>query len=493
MPDIPDLQRTIEELARDLAGLNYRGGEQEMRELWRLAWLLILDQAEKAAADPRRLPRALGTVTGTLKRTVGGSLQWLNRWLPDAWRAGMRQGQKQFQDQEVRVGTSFNLVHQRGVEAVVKDSFGDLLAATQKVETRVKRSVRQVVKAETEGLLTTGRRADRHVAKRIADRLVEEQIFGVTAKNGRWTPMEEYARLVAHTKLRQSHTEGLETLLQEHGFDLVQISAHVHKPDLCTPLEGKVFSLSGEDDRFPRLPRHTPFHPGCRHVETPFVDTFRSEAELNQLRAQSATSKPINITARPNWRLPTGSGWPVGSAAWRSERLRSNTRRTSCRGRRARSKSRCESERWRRLVLWRISPSQSRSRRVWAQDGLSSKTAQMLLRSGFRLRRSTGHGTSTKPTAVSWLPSLEWIGRILSQWRGIFRSIAIPGRTSWPGEIWARAWFSMNLSKCKKSESWGSIPITIGNSEKDGSKLILLHCKLSMSFSCRSLDRKAII
>jgi len=73
----------------------------------------------------------------------------------------------------------------------------------------------------------------------------------------------------------------------------VQISHHVHKPDICTPIEGKVYSLTGNTPGWPKLPRHTPFHVGCRHVETPFVDTFLSDEKIAELQALSNQAEPV--------------------------------------------------------------------------------------------------------------------------------------------------------------------------------------------------------
>lgn len=105
--------------------------------------------------------------------------------------------------------------------------------------------------------------------------------------------LREYARMVSHVKLRETHTKGMEGLIQEHGFDLVQISHHVHKPDICTPIEGKVYSITGNTPGWPKLPRHTPFHVGCRHVETPFVDTFLSDEKIAELQALSNQAEPV--------------------------------------------------------------------------------------------------------------------------------------------------------------------------------------------------------
>lgn len=183
-------------------------------------------------------------------------------------------------------------VHAGAVREVARDAMQDLLAATNRVEERVKASVRKVVKEEVLTQAATGKRAS---GKRVAERMEEEGVFGVEDKRGRFIPRSEYGRMVAHVKLREAHTKGVEGLLQDHGYDLVQISEHVHKPDICTPLEGKVYSLTGNTPGWPKLPRHTPFHIGCRHVETPFIDTFLDDEEIARLQRLSASEAPVRV------------------------------------------------------------------------------------------------------------------------------------------------------------------------------------------------------
>jgi len=294
----PDLRLTIEEVARELAGLDYAAAQRALQSVYRLAWLNLMqevDRAMRSGAKPvAQVSRLLSSVTQTMRAADRGAAAWMSRYIPAAYSAGMKQADVQMALQGLRLTApdSMTGVHMGAVREVARDAMQDLLAATQRVEENVKAAVRKVAREEIMTQVATGKRAS---GKRIAERMAEEDVYGVHDKRGRFIPMEEYARMVSHVKLRETHTKGMEGLVQEHGHDLVQISHHVHKPDICTPIEGKVYSITGNTPGWPKLPRHTPFHVGCRHVETPFVDTFLSDEKIAELQALSNQAEPVHV------------------------------------------------------------------------------------------------------------------------------------------------------------------------------------------------------
>jgi tetratricopeptide (TPR) repeat protein len=62
---------------------------------------------------------------------------------------------------------------------------------------------------------------------------------------------------------------------KEIGTDLVEMSEHHPTCGECTKYQGRVFSISGKDKRFPKLPQyalsHGKLHQGCRHTFYPFT------------------------------------------------------------------------------------------------------------------------------------------------------------------------------------------------------------------------------
>lgn len=71
------------------------------------------------------------------------------------------------------------------------------------------------------------------------------------------------------------------------GIDLVRTTTHHPTCAECAILQGRIFSLSGKDQRFPALPAHIKasgvIHDGCKHTFCAYSERFVSEQELNEL------------------------------------------------------------------------------------------------------------------------------------------------------------------------------------------------------------------
>jgi len=98
----------------------------------------------------------------------------------------------------------------------------------------------------------------------------------VQAGKMRYKP-NTYAELVARTKFMEAHSQAALMTASNYKTDLVQISTHNTNCEQCMDYEGKVFSVSGEDKRFPILNNIPPYHPRCLHLMYP---TFVSMMEV---------------------------------------------------------------------------------------------------------------------------------------------------------------------------------------------------------------------
>ena len=117
---------------------------------------------------------------------------------------------------------------------------------------------------------------------------------------------EYYAELVARTKFHAAHTQASLMQGRNLGTDLMQVSSHNTETRLCMPFEGKIYSASGKDFRFPPLTDSPPYHPNCLHL---IIPAFESAMEVQgTLNAFSAFSRgKINKPPLPSGFIPAGN------------------------------------------------------------------------------------------------------------------------------------------------------------------------------------------
>lgn len=72
--------------------------------------------------------------------------------------------------------------------------------------------------------------------------------------------------------------------LRFNGYDCVKFTEHYPTCAECSKYQGRVFSISGKDKRFPKLPEHIlragQIHKDCKHVMSPYIIEMQSPQEL---------------------------------------------------------------------------------------------------------------------------------------------------------------------------------------------------------------------
>lgn len=115
--------------------------------------------------------------------------------------------------------------------------------------------------------------------------------------------LDAYASMVARSTTRElTNTAQLNTA-EQWGYDLVFVPEHYPTCELCAPLQGRVFSISGKDERFPYLydlpgfrDGYRNFHPNCRDVIVVTVESLWTPEQREKYLADA--KKPLNIDPR---------------------------------------------------------------------------------------------------------------------------------------------------------------------------------------------------
>lgn len=111
--------------------------------------------------------------------------------------------------------------------------------------------------------------------------------------------MDKYAAMLARTT--RAETENLSMIQQalREGIDLVECDIVSPTCDSCAVYQGRVYSISGNDSRYPALYKtafksgYSIIHPNCRHSWSPYhVELYSEEERRQALERSNRTWKP---------------------------------------------------------------------------------------------------------------------------------------------------------------------------------------------------------
>lgn len=132
--------------------------------------------------------------------------------------------------------------------------------------------------------------------------------------------LKAYAELTARSTVHEARNTANINLGARIGNDLVRVSSHYGACPICTPYQGRVFSVSGTHPNYPSLyatpfsQSYQNFHPHCRHILTQYVEELRASDEVEQMREFSNRSFEVG-----------GRGWTKEQTA-QAERSLKNYR-----------------------------------------------------------------------------------------------------------------------------------------------------------------------
>lgn len=218
-------------------------------------------QAEMAA-----IRRELQAGVASLNSSVPGALEEL---LDNAHRAGAQAAAASIGADTVVPAASRRAVQFLAQEVAIN------MAATHFGILRQSQDVYRSVIADVAGSGVAGGATRRVVAQRALSQWADRGITGFTDRAGRKWQLDSYAEMSTRTAINRAHLEGRAGKLTDNGKDLVIVTDSPDECPLCRPWEGKVLSLSGRTEGYPRLDDARGsglFHPGCTHTFSAYVE-----------------------------------------------------------------------------------------------------------------------------------------------------------------------------------------------------------------------------
>lgn len=266
----PNYERDIERLVSV-----YRQGAKDI-----LHELLTLDLDK---LNDRRRRALLASVLGRLDEIDKEASAWVKENIPKAYQNGQSTAVVALGEAStVSIAAdmiSTASINKHFVDAMISDTYEDLLRNTNHMRARIKSAVRNVVGEQLRAKIAANearKSMTAGVIKNLRRELEAAGSFGIVDRAGRRWRVEDYSNMVVRTKLMQAHIEGVRNESIERGVSLGIISSHGAK-DGCARFEGKLVKLD------PNAPGNYPtieelratkliWHPNCKHVVFPVRD-----------------------------------------------------------------------------------------------------------------------------------------------------------------------------------------------------------------------------
>ena len=85
----------------------------------------------------------------------------------------------------------------------------------------------------------------------LVNSLSQKGFKAIRYKNGNMVNITAYSQMVARTTAVEALNTGRFNQLRTDNYDLVKMSEHFGACPICGPLQGRVYSISGNDNRYP--------------------------------------------------------------------------------------------------------------------------------------------------------------------------------------------------------------------------------------------------
>lgn len=250
-----------------------------------LAILSKLGPASRSGAGPA----ALKQVEGIIRKLDRTARAWTEREIPTIYRKSQAITTNRLALFGAEKSRRFKASrHDRAAQKVATAAYSDLAKANRTILRIAKKYVSLVdqgrrAAAKLQALTgeegaTIGEWAAEAVAEGQTRRTLQNRIMDYLRGqlsdgkfiviNGRNYKLSNYSELVAGARLREAATEATINAAREYDHDLVEIPAKGGSCEECIDIEGKVYSLSGNDPKYPKLTKEKtpPIHPRCRHI-----------------------------------------------------------------------------------------------------------------------------------------------------------------------------------------------------------------------------------
>lgn len=130
---------------------------------------------------------------------------------------------------------------------------------------------------QTAGKVLAGVQTPQQAVREAARVWAEKGIPSLIDKSGKRWSTEAYINMVMRSMSNRVANTMQDTRMDEYGADLIEVSSHMGARPKCAPYQGRIFSRTGRDPKYPSLISTSYGQPdglfgiNCRHVKYPYI------------------------------------------------------------------------------------------------------------------------------------------------------------------------------------------------------------------------------
>lgn len=200
---------------------------------------------------------------------------WIAKAIPNSYITGLKETDRDL-GRKVRNITIADLkvlkdlsVHADAVNALMSDAYLDFANSMNGLVRGAEKQINEAIKLQARAKIASNVLSGseiRQTKKDIINLLGDKGFSVLTDRGGNTWTLKRYSEMLARTHTMRAFNDSAINRAGQFGVDLVQISTHGGACPICAPLEGNIYSLSGDDPNYPRYTIGLPIHPNCRHT-----------------------------------------------------------------------------------------------------------------------------------------------------------------------------------------------------------------------------------
>ncbi|PWL55282.1 MAG: phage capsid protein [Clostridium cadaveris] len=174
----------------------------------------------------------------------------------------------------------FTSLHTDAIEILTENLVNNFSEVNNQVGRKIEGTIRDIGLTNAQLKFATGQTI-KEFQKELREALINEGIGGITDKRGRVIPFVVYADLLARSIVAETQNTSILNVAKEYNKDLVKMTEHKTACPVCQKYEGKIYSISGKDKRYPKLSTIPGFnkgynniHPRCRHRISVYIEKY---------------------------------------------------------------------------------------------------------------------------------------------------------------------------------------------------------------------------